>query len=269
MSTKPKLLHGREVQALVGDAGGLSAVANIGQTDDVLALQARAQANAGHYADQFAQHRNRRAHVATLPVAKVRRGVAPPGRRIALGHVLPHDVARGEASHQHRPLVANHRAKPVVGSKCVGRGARAALLAQSEIDAADNLALLVEVLQGHFHAAVEQHPAVDCDALFTREVFRLANRRRRSAQVALDAVLQIRAFPRHQNAELWTLEAIVRNVVAAQRGLCSAIPPGFRDGPQGNTLACGGGRMDSLVRFLLRIPRRGALLVRHRVQKER
>src|SRR5208283_3049411 len=53
---------------------------------------ARAEAHARHHADQLAQHRNGRAHVASLPITEVRRGIASPGRRISLGHVLPHDV---------------------------------------------------------------------------------------------------------------------------------------------------------------------------------
>src|ERR1035437_6473846 len=46
-----QLLHSREVQALVGDSGGLPAIADVRETGDVLALQARAQTDAGHYAD--------------------------------------------------------------------------------------------------------------------------------------------------------------------------------------------------------------------------
>src|SRR5664279_2758539 len=46
-----QLLHGREVQALIGDAGGLPAIADVSEARDILALQPRAQTDAGHYAD--------------------------------------------------------------------------------------------------------------------------------------------------------------------------------------------------------------------------
>ena len=62
-------------------------------------------------------------------VAEVRGGVAPEGGRVGLGHVLPHDVARAEAAHEHGSLVANHRAKPVVVAQREGGCAGAAFLA--------------------------------------------------------------------------------------------------------------------------------------------
>src|ERR1039457_3815851 len=46
-----QLLHSREVQALVGDSGGLPTIADVSEARHILALQARAQTDAGHYAD--------------------------------------------------------------------------------------------------------------------------------------------------------------------------------------------------------------------------
>src|SRR5271169_2499787 len=95
----------------------------------------------------------------------------------------------------------------------------------SEINAADNFTLFVKVLQRHFHAPVLQHPAMNGDALPAREVPRGADRRWRRAQVALDAVLQARAFTRQEDAKLGMLEAVVGNVVAAQRGRGKIVAP--------------------------------------------
>ncbi len=44
-----KILHGGEVDAFVGDAGGLASVADVGHDGDVAALQARAQRDAGEH----------------------------------------------------------------------------------------------------------------------------------------------------------------------------------------------------------------------------
>src|SRR5580692_3839307 len=46
---KPKILHGGEVDAFVGDAGGLAPVADVGHDGEVAALQARAQRHAGEH----------------------------------------------------------------------------------------------------------------------------------------------------------------------------------------------------------------------------
>src|ERR1019366_2726117 len=170
-----------------------------------------------HHPDQFSEHGDGGADVAALPVSEMRRSITPKGWRIGFRHVLPHDVARSEPAHQHRALVANHRPQPVVRPERAGRRARAAFLSQSEVHAADDQALLVKIFEHGLHAAVEQHPAIDGDRLFAREVFRFANRRGRSAQIAFDLVLNIGAFTRLKDAELRTLEAVVRNGVSAKR----------------------------------------------------
>ena len=45
-STRPEILHGGEVDAFVGDAGGLASVADVGHDGDVASLEARAQRHA-------------------------------------------------------------------------------------------------------------------------------------------------------------------------------------------------------------------------------
>ena len=67
--------------------------------------------------------------------------------------------------------------EPFVGFQRVGRGARTCFLAQAEVHSAYDLALLVEILQRSFHLAIEQHPAIDLDALLLAEIFRIADRR--------------------------------------------------------------------------------------------
>src|ERR1700732_5364925 len=95
----------------------------------------------------------------------MRSSVAAFRGRIRLGHVLHHHVARLKAPDEKRPLIANHGRKPVIFMKGVSGGTRARLLAKSEINPTDYFALLVEVLQGLLHPAVEDHPAINLNAL--------------------------------------------------------------------------------------------------------
>ena len=50
-----KILHGCEVQAFVGDASGLAAIADVGHYRDVLALQTRTQRHACQHGNQITQ----------------------------------------------------------------------------------------------------------------------------------------------------------------------------------------------------------------------
>ena len=83
-----------------------------------------------------------------------------------------------------RALVANHRPHPVIFIESVSGRAGTTFLAQPKVNAADNFSLLVEIFERCFHAPVEQHPAIDFDALLAAQIFRLANRRRGSGKIA-------------------------------------------------------------------------------------
>ena len=67
-----EVLHGCEVQALVGYAGGLSAIADVGHDGYVLPLQTCAQRDTCQNWDQIAQGRNRRDDIALQVIAEMR-----------------------------------------------------------------------------------------------------------------------------------------------------------------------------------------------------
>ncbi len=148
--------------------------------------------------------------------------------RIGLGHVLHHGVGGAESADQQRTLVADHGGEPVVFVERVGGGAGAGFLAQSEVDSADYLALLVEILEGDLHFAIEQHVAVDLDGLLLVEVFGVADRRDGGVQVAGDFVadvfLPLTIFFREMaDFEFRVLQAVVGDVVGAEVLLAAAI----------------------------------------------
>ncbi len=117
--------------------------------------------------------------------------VAAFGGRIGLGHVLHHGVAGGESADEQRALIANHGREPVVFVERVGGGAGAGFLAESEINSADDLALLVEIFERVLHFAVEQHEAVDLDGLLLGQIFRVADGRDGGVEVAGDFVADV------------------------------------------------------------------------------
>ena len=160
-----EILHGGEVDAFVGDAGGLASVADVGHDGNVASLEASAERDARKHGDEIAEHGDGRDHVALIDVAEVRGAVATLGGRVGLSHVLHHGVAGAKAADQERSLVADHGREPVVFVERVGRGAGAGLLAESEVDSADDLALLVEIFERDLHLAIEQHVSVDLDGL--------------------------------------------------------------------------------------------------------
>src|SRR4051794_26310789 len=100
----------------------------------------------------------------------MRAGIFAERWRAGLGHVLHHDVARGKSFNEQRSLVADHRAEPLLLAQRHRRRARARFLSEAEIHTANDLALLVEILERRLHAAVEQHPAVERDVLLATEV---------------------------------------------------------------------------------------------------
>src|ERR1700685_2816959 len=142
--------------------------------------------------------------------------VAAFGGRVGFGHVLQHGVTGGETAHEQRALVADHGREPVVFIERIGGGAGAGFLAKAEINSADDLALLVEVLERALHFAVEQHEAVDLDALILVEILRVADR--------WDGRLEICAvfvfFYSLADGEIGMLEAQVGDGVGAEAAVC-------------------------------------------------
>src|SRR6185369_5539116 len=113
-------------------------------------------------------------------------------------------------------MVADHRAEPFVLGKRIRRRARASLLPQAEVHATDNLALLIQILERCLHLAVKQHPAINLDVLWLRQIFRLANGRNRSGDIARYLVPYLVVLAHLVDGEVWPLQAIVRNLVSAR-----------------------------------------------------
>ena len=111
--------------------------------------------------------------------------------RIGFGHVLHHGVAARESADQQRALIADHGREPVIFVERVCGGAGAGFLAESEIDSADHFALLVEIFERDFHFAVEQHVAVDLDALLLVEILGVADGRNGCVEIAGDFVADV------------------------------------------------------------------------------
>src|SRR6516162_823928 len=113
-----ELLYCCEVQALIRDAGRLPTVADVGEPDNILALQACAEADACHDANQLTEHRDRSAHVAASPVSEVRRRIPAESRRVGLGHVLPRPTRRLSAGMRRRTSETGLAATCALRSRC-------------------------------------------------------------------------------------------------------------------------------------------------------
>ena len=147
--------------------------------------------------------------------------VAALGGRVGFGHVLHHGVAGGESADEERSLIADHGREPVVFVERVGGGAGAGFLAESEIDSADDFALLVEIFERDLHFAVEQHVAVDLDGLLLAQIFGVADRRDGRVEIAFDFVADVLGavaifFCVLADGEVGVLEAVVGDGVGAE-----------------------------------------------------
>src|SRR5207237_1762833 len=89
------------------------------------------------------------------------------------------------------------------------------LLAESKIDSANYLALLVQIFQCLLHPTVENHPAVDLNALLFVQVFRIANWGRRRAEVTGNFIATLFAFTYLAHSKSWFLQAVVRDFKSA------------------------------------------------------
>src|SRR6202140_4626312 len=104
--------------------------------------------------------------------------------------------------------------------KRVSRGTGARFLAKSEINPANYFALFVKVLQGLLHSAVENHPAVNLDALLFVEVLGIADRRGRGGEINREFVtaLFVFAFANLAHNEFMLLEPVIGDLVGALLG---------------------------------------------------
>ena len=139
-------------------------------------------------------------------------------------------MSRGvKAANKLRALVADHRGKPVVRAKRIGGGARAGLLSQAEIHSAHDLALFIEILQRHFHAAVHHHPAVELYALFLIQIPGIPYGRDRRIQVAAYFVMNFRSIGNFNDFKFGLLQSPIGNAVlvrADRRNLVRSTPIG-------------------------------------------
>src|SRR5581483_1889863 len=145
----------------------------------------------------------------------MRGAVAASGRRVGFCHVLHHGVASTKSADQQRSLIANHGPEPVIFSQSVSGGAGTCFLAQSEINSAYYFSLLVKIFESLLHAPIEQHVAIDLDALLLIEVLRIANGRYGSVKIASYLIANVVSLANLLHFERRFLQAIVGNVVGA------------------------------------------------------
>ena len=115
----------------------------------------------------------------------------PPEGEVAARHVLRHDVARRVAHDEDDAQVADERPDDVALAERVGRSDRRRLLAERAVEAADDLALAVEVDEPLFDDAVQPHEAVELELLFAGQVRSRSLRCESIARGALDLLRQV------------------------------------------------------------------------------
>ncbi len=93
------------------------------------------------------------------------------GRRAGrLGHVLPEDLDRLRAAHQHRSEVADQGGHDVPGFERVRAGDALALLAERAVKPANDLPLPVQIHQPFLEGARQQEVIVDIEQLIAAQV---------------------------------------------------------------------------------------------------
>ena len=178
-------------------------------------------------------------YISLFDVAEVRGRIAAFGGRSGFRHVLHHDVGGGETADEQSALVADHRAEPVIFVKSVGRSAGTSFLPEPEVNAADDLALFVEIFQRRFHTAVEQHPAIDFDDLLAAEIFRVANAAGR-AQRDLRSLLLLRSELRRELCRHRESDELRKSASrGGNRGWCKCGGRRLRAALGGEAASCG------------------------------
>ena len=150
-----QLLHGGEVHALVPVAAAGRAFAEIGKDHAVLALIAERQSGARRYRNGGRQGADDGNDV-EVQIAHVHVGVAAAGDAAGAPHVLCQDAAGSDAADEKHGHVAVGREQNVVRLGRERGAHRDGFLPASHVDAADDLALAVELaLDAVFHLAHE------------------------------------------------------------------------------------------------------------------
>src|SRR5262249_49312827 len=96
--------------------------------------------------------------------------------------------------------------------------AGASLLTQTKVNPANHFALLVQVLEGGFHFAIQQHPSVNLEALLLIQILRFADRWNRRAQVPGHFIGNVVSLLDLADAESCLLQPKVGNAVSSLRG---------------------------------------------------
>src|SRR5437660_1498651 len=97
----------------------------------------------------------------------------------------------------------------------VGGSTGAGFLAESKVNATNHLALFVQNFECGLHLAIEEHPAIDLDALFPVEIFRFADRWDARGEIAFNPVTYLITFPDLTDGETGFFQAVIENSVLA------------------------------------------------------
>ena len=135
---------GRHVQAFVPVSAAGGAIAERAHHHAVLAAHFERQADSGRHRNVVSQHADKGDEV-MLQTAHVHVGVFALGRSGLLAHVLGEYGSQRHAANQECSHIPMRRTNDVVGPKVDAAADRDGLLAAADIDAADNLALPVEL----------------------------------------------------------------------------------------------------------------------------
>src|SRR6202020_1338233 len=145
---------------------------------------------------------------------EVRSAVAAFGGRVGFRHVLHHRVTSAETADEERSLIADHGREPIVLIERVGGGTGAGLLAEAEINSADDFALFVKIFERDLHFAIEQHGAINLEGLLLIEILGVADWRDARVEVAFDFVANVLGalsifFYMLADGEVGVLEAVI------------------------------------------------------------
>jgi len=165
------LLHRSEVYSLVKCAGGRRSVADVDESDAILAAHLERQCDAGHHRDHVTEVRDL-SNESADEVAIMDVELAAASRRITLGHVLPYYLGGLCALNEHRAKIADQRRKYValraverIGTPdCVG------LLAQRAEQSSHDFGLAIEIHQSLFEGPGELHVVVELELLLAAEL---------------------------------------------------------------------------------------------------
>ena len=149
-------------------AGGRGPIADVHETDAILAAELEREGDASHDGHHVAEVRDLADETAT-GVAEVDVELAAAGRGIAPGHVLAEDLERRRALHEHGAEIPDERRQHVPGLERKGRSDGIRFLAERAEKAAHDLRLAIQIDQPLFERAGEPHPVIELEQLVARE----------------------------------------------------------------------------------------------------